>query len=84
MRRTITHEMAIARGRSLTGFWEGVLSENSFLSHLHLLNDEVEVVPTSVGKQAGVEGKRNKRRILRISSLAISNFVVIINIVIFI
>ena len=50
-------------------------------SHLHLLNDEVEVVPTSVGKEAGVEGKRNKRGILRISSLA--NFVVIINIVIF-
>ena len=55
-----------------------------YLWNLHLLNDEVEVVPPSVGKQAGVEGKRNKRRILRISSLAISNFVVIINIVIFI
>ena len=55
-----------------------------YLWNLHLLNDEVEVVPTSVGKQAGVEGKRNQRRILRISSLAISNFVVIINIVIFI
>ena len=54
-----------------------------YLWNLHLLNDEVEVVPTSVGKEAGVEGKRNKRGILRISSLAISNFVVIINIVIF-
>ena len=49
--------MAIARGRSLTGFWEGVLCENSFFSHLHLLNDEVEVVPPCVGEEAGVEGQ---------------------------
>ena len=49
--------MAIARGRSLTGFWEGVLCENSFFSHLHLLNDEVEVVPSCVGEEARVEGQ---------------------------
>ena len=49
--------MAIARGRSLTGFWEGVLCENSFFSHLHLLNDEVEVVPSSVREETGVEGQ---------------------------
>ena len=53
--------MAIARGRSLTGFWEGVLCENSFFSHLHLLNDEVEVVPSSVREETGVEGQGDAR-----------------------
>ena len=61
MRRTITHEMAIARGRSLTGFWERVLCENSFFSHLHLLNDEVEVVPPCVREETGVEGQGDAR-----------------------
>ena len=53
--------MAIARGRSLTGFCEGDLCENSFLSHLHLLNDEVEVVPPCVREETGVEGQGDAR-----------------------
>ena len=33
------------------------------LDHLHLLNDEVEVVPPCVGEEAGVEGQGNEGRV---------------------
>ena len=56
MRRTITQEIAIALGRSLTGFYGTIVVSKVLLLlpltfHLHLLDDEVEVVPPCVGEE---------------------------------
>ena len=55
MRRTITQEIAIALGRSLTGFYGTIVVNKVLLLplifHLHLLDDEVEVVPPCVGEE---------------------------------
>ena len=53
----------MARGRSLTGFFEiyrsKLLFEESFLVYLHFFNNKVEIVPASVREQARVEGQGN-------------------------
>ena len=55
MRRTITQEIAIALGRSLTGFYGTIVVSKVLLLllifHLHLLDDEVEIVPPCVGEE---------------------------------
>ena len=54
----------MARGRSRTGSY--TINEHSkhsivYLTDLHLLDDEVEVVPAGVGEEARVEGEGDHR-----------------------